>query len=376
MATKIFKYKRNPNTAYIPGSVYDGSTGSKGKTGNRKNGLYFCDYDFTDSYYKDSLMERLNANLTLSSTSNAALNDVEYQINDVILTKNNKVYTLVEGSGENKFDIRYIGELKNNVSDNNAGRIRDLNIAKLTVDAKFANATASDRSMERITDTCTERADALLRLRFRIRTQNFDDYSKYKLGIHIFLKNSKSISGKGSSNFLSTASEETMNITSFYKRIDIDNIQVSSSTTTVDVDFTDRFMNKNHLFNNDIRYNIFHIAQDGSTYVFGRMVDTFDDNEVALDENNTLPLLTKNADSSTLNLINSLDELVNVSNFDNSTNMNYRSGDSAYFSSRGYNEAASEMRDFIENIDDNLYMISITDLTTYKTTYMFPDVTI
>ena len=111
-----FKYIRKksnindfPNT---PGKSGKSINGEQGLKGILKPSLHITDYDPSDEYTKNIILGRIDENYSVLKNSSEKILD-GYALNDILITRENDVYKLTEGVGAHKFDLLFLGKMKN-----------------------------------------------------------------------------------------------------------------------------------------------------------------------------------------------------------------------------------------------------------------------
>ena len=111
-----FKYIRKksnindfPNT---PGKSGKSINGEQGLKGILKPSLHITDYDPSDEYTKNIILGRIDENYSVLKNSSEKILD-GYALNDILITRENDVYKLTEGVGTHKFDLLFLGTMKN-----------------------------------------------------------------------------------------------------------------------------------------------------------------------------------------------------------------------------------------------------------------------
>ena len=115
-----FKYIRKksnindfPNT---PGKSGKSINGEQGLKGILKPSIHITDYDPSDEYTKNIILGRIDENYSVLKNSSEKILD-GYTLNDILITRENDVYKLTEGVGTHKFDLLFLGTMKNRPSN-------------------------------------------------------------------------------------------------------------------------------------------------------------------------------------------------------------------------------------------------------------------
>ena len=213
----VFKYKNKSNLSYAPGLASPGIDGSEGKQGISGNTVYFVDYDLDNSYSIQLALQRIENNQILSSLSNKNISSRPYKENDLLISKNRKVYKIVLApvtSAQNyKYDIQYLGS------------IRDKAIPPISKVVMYYSGNDTDCSLK-----------LFLTLSFEDVTDEETIYKNYKnlidnysFSLSIYLNNKKSLIGESvPTDVTEEKTDPTINelykTVDFYKKLEFVNL--------------------------------------------------------------------------------------------------------------------------------------------------------
>ena len=110
---KKFNINDFPNT---PGKSGKSINGEQGLKGILKPSVHITDYDPSDEYTKNIILGRIDENYSVLKNSPEKILD-GYTLNDILITRENDVYKLTEGIGPHKFDLLFLGTMKNRHSN-------------------------------------------------------------------------------------------------------------------------------------------------------------------------------------------------------------------------------------------------------------------
>jgi hypothetical protein len=118
MGTLTFKFKKPINYAYAPGLTKAGKNGPDGERGADGNALYFIDYELDNSYVIELTQQKIENNYMLSGESEQISNERSYHEGDIIVTNNGNCYMLVkEENSYYTYGIKYIGRISGDKQD-------------------------------------------------------------------------------------------------------------------------------------------------------------------------------------------------------------------------------------------------------------------
>jgi hypothetical protein len=113
MAYEIKIYD-NSNKDFVRGNDITSYTnpapkGEIGPNGLRGTSLYFVDYDLTNDYYKELVIKKITNNIMLSSDADVKQEGREYISGDLVLASDKSMYRIKKDN--DIYDIEYIGKL-------------------------------------------------------------------------------------------------------------------------------------------------------------------------------------------------------------------------------------------------------------------------
>ena len=107
-----FKFKKPINWAYAPGLATAGIDGSIGNPGADGNAIYFIDYELDNSYNIELAQQKLENNFTLSGNSLQISEKRKYHSGDIIISNAGNCYRIEKGVDPYyTYSIEYIGRL-------------------------------------------------------------------------------------------------------------------------------------------------------------------------------------------------------------------------------------------------------------------------
>lgn len=115
-----FRFKKPINWAYAPGLTKAGADGSVGPKGLDGNSIYFIDYELNNSYNIELAQQKLENNYTLSGNSTHISEEREYHSGDIIISDSGNCYRIEKGVDPYyTFSINYIGKISTSRNSNN-----------------------------------------------------------------------------------------------------------------------------------------------------------------------------------------------------------------------------------------------------------------
>lgn len=128
-----FRFKKPVNWAYAPGLTKAGVDGSAGNRGTDGNAIYFIDYELNNSYNIELAQQKLENNYTLSGNSVQISEEREYHSGDLIISDSGSCYRIEKGADPYyTFSINYIGRISKASESMNDAKVTGVGILMLT----------------------------------------------------------------------------------------------------------------------------------------------------------------------------------------------------------------------------------------------------
>lgn len=390
-----FKFKKPINWAYAPGISKSGTDGSVGNPGSDGNAIYFIDYELNNSYNIELTQQKLENNFTLSGNSAQISEERKYHSGDIMISDKGNCYRIEKGDDSYyTFDVKYIGKIFTKSTDE--VEVKCLLVIKSVEDGSYSNFVPNNRQYLDI-DTSNNkykvknRVDADIISGTGVYPEN-DIYkvngSWYKFlvvvgdhsirnidveySVEIRFKNEKTYNFNSEvkpdyTNKLDPTTDNGLyRFFKFNKILEFPSIPISSSQYNAGginsdisdikpVYISDMSLDKSHLFGNDIKHLVVHIndktycSKDG----YGTMGEVLPGDVILQThtiKNNSWPS-NENTDifvPAVYSTYNTIDGSITESD------INWRGGESAYFSSCSTDKVLAEIDKFIKNADFNI----------------------
>lgn len=387
-----FRFKKPINWAYAPGLTKAGEDGSIGNPGCDGNAIYFIDYELNNSYNIELAQQKLENNFTLSGNSVQISEDREYHSGDIIISDKGNCYRIEKSEKSYyTFDIKYIGKISTTNNDSKID-IAYLLICKSENDNHYNNFIPNNRQVlstidnnrysvknrvdsNILTDNATQeevfRVDGIW-YKFLVITNNSPEYFKYSVEVN--LKNEKTYNFDSEvrpdyNSFLDpTTNTDLYRCFNFNKPLEFPAAAMTYEQYIngdyVFNDFlnwggiepsfiSDMSMDKSHLFGNDVKHLV--ARKNGELYCSTDGYSIMD----AVPSSNTI--LQTHAtighswpDNSNHPLVPAVYSAFNTGDVAHSSSeslINWRGGESAYFSSYPQNSVVSAIHEFIKGAE-------------------------
>ena len=330
--------------------------GEIGPDGLRGTSLYFVDYDLTNDYYKELVIKKITNNIMLSSDADIKQEGREYVSGDLVLASDKSMYRIKKDDGV--YDIEYIGKIHDrNITEDYKDKI--INIVVNVSSSVGKMTTPSMRWYHNeISDACYK--TAYLTIIPKIYTLNDISNKEYDYFLRISLHNKKYFTFGDYTLKNRLFDEEhkpveeydlslSNNHMSFYKTIEIPLIEFcrdnNGTFKCIDGDddvsnyilMTEMAMDKLHPSGNNMSISPRGISYDRSRrlYIYTPVkVPNLINNESYYD-------------------IMSAQLQLSTRKIDNNIEVNYRSGESCYFSGVCETPGIVRLQDYVDSIQSN-----------------------
>ena len=112
MGSLTFRFKKPINYAYAPGLTKAGIDGTEGNPGADGNAVYFIDYELNNSYIIELTQQKLENNYMLSGESELISDKRGYHTGDIIISNQGNCYRIVKGTDSYyTYGIEYMGRV-------------------------------------------------------------------------------------------------------------------------------------------------------------------------------------------------------------------------------------------------------------------------
>lgn len=112
MGSLTFRFKKPINYAYAPGLTKAGKDGGEGNPGADGNAVYFIDYELNNSYIIELTQQKLENNYMLSGESELISDKRGYHTGDIIISNQGNCYRIVKGTDSYyTYGIEYLGRI-------------------------------------------------------------------------------------------------------------------------------------------------------------------------------------------------------------------------------------------------------------------------
>lgn len=397
MGSLSFKFKKPINCAYAPGRTTIGKKGEDGDSGENGTALYFIDYELNNSYIIELTQQKLENNYMLSGESEKISDVRKYRFGDLIISNSGNCYRIIKGTGYYTYDIEYIGRISSTIDENEYSvisvymyELSDSSTYNYIQDGFVPNnrqylidtSTSENISTIAVNPDFSNNASDISTNAFKLYGKwykfiigtNIDFGNDTEFTVELNLKNTKTYQGSSifnNSNELISDPVEDRNlyhILPFYKTLEFKAPSIiDASIGTIFSDeipeyggikpyyISDMCLDKMHLFGNEIKQMV--AEKNGNIYCL-----TGDFNDQSLkkvdDENISIAMQTRNVPQSSTRFIPAVYSIYN-NNFLNTVNkddINWRGGESAYFSSSSIDTIYNRISDFIKS-DENMIRV-------------------
>lgn len=314
----------NLNTTSFVNASPKGEDGTEGKRGTS---LYFANYDLQNDYYKDIVIKKITNNIMLSSDADIKQEGREYINGDLILCSDKSIYMIKLNDG--LYDVVFVGKIQD---DKTSQDFKD-NIINLQLNLSFgfSDDESNPISYGYTNDT---KGTIFVTLKPSIYTIGDTNYDYY---LRIYLYNKKCMQfgdyafkyGLSIDNTSYDLSLSNNNI-EFYKKIELpvceqrcNGNDITDYNDSYNVLISEMSMDKLHPSGNNIDikashaeddYNIKYNEDKKEYYLYNRSDVNFDDNTPYTDTHTQVQFTSRHLNSN------------------NQTYINYRGGESCYFS--------------------------------------------
>ena len=118
MGSLTFRFKKPINYAYAPGLTKAGIDGGEGNPGADGNAVYFIDYELNNSYIIELTQQKLENNYMLSGESELISDKRGYHTGDIIISNQGNCYRIVKGTDSYyTYGIEYLGRISGKDTD-------------------------------------------------------------------------------------------------------------------------------------------------------------------------------------------------------------------------------------------------------------------
>lgn len=390
-----FRFKKPINWAYAPGLTkagVDGSTGNQGKDGNA---VYFIDYELNNSYNIELAQQKLENNFTLSGNSVQISENRTYHSGDLIISSSGNCYRIEKGNDPYyTFSIHYIGRISYNRT-NYENRIKSLVVCLIKdpdngFDSKYNGFVPNNRQYleeisgsngsiykikyDRNTHITPDDIDSVFCIngvwcKFFVITENPHNTNE-RYSVEVRFNNKKTYQLNSVSNLSYQNNDPTdlplSGIFNFNKVMEFSSpnltkeefVQLQNESVLAVANYgdssayflSDMSLDKMHLFNNDIKSVV--TVQDGKTYV---SVDG--ETSVREAEDDTEQIRRRSVpgfswpDGNTSNVLVPAVYSIYGGNDSSLHNINWRGGESAYFSSYEGDDIVMRIEEFMTKAD-------------------------
>lgn len=396
-----FKFKKPINWAYAPGLTKAGADGSIGNTGKNGNAVYFIDYELNNSYNVELAQQKLENNFTLSGNSIQMNENRTYHSGDLIITSNGNCYRIEKGEDSYyTFNINYLGRISYNKTDTE-NKVIGLYVYFLkddnyNFDSGYYGFVPNNRQYLESTpgingdiykvkysvnsNTSSTYLDDIFYINgiwckfFVITEDSSNNNEKYSVEIRFKNKKTYQFNSNSVSDFSSYQNNDPTDsplsgVFQFNKTLEFPSPNLTMAefinlrtTTPLEIAnyegpayfLSDMSLDKMHLYNNDIKPIV--TVQNDKTYI-----STDGISEVKIAESSeqicrhSIPNFSwPDGNSSAEVLVPAMYSIYNLNeSFDDSSlnNINWRGGESAYFSSYNGTNITEIIEDFIKNAD-------------------------
>lgn len=412
-----FRFKKPVNWAYAPGLTKAGADGSVGKTGFDGNAIYFIDYELNNSYNIELAQQKLENNFTLSGNSVQISEDREYHSGDIIISDRGSCYRIEKGIDPYyTFSINHIGNFSIPESVNNV-KVLGLAIYKIpendTYKRSYNNFIPNNRqTLKKVDDNLNYQVEYRtdseisynhntihpafsingLWYKFLVIIEDEESLSNntnIKYTLEINLKNRKSYHFNSVPDLHYDEHSDPVNpylygFFNFNKTLEF-SVPVMPKTTfennSNNIDFiinygnaepyflSDMSMDKVHLFGTDIRQMV--VRQNNTTYcsIDGVTAMREADSDGMMRRHNTPTHSWPDSEATpgaTAKLVPAVYSKFDVEAQNDEDNINWRGGESAYFSSIKDPELAIDsiekfLTSALENAEFNIVMHNISN---------------
>ena len=148
-----FRFKKPINWAYAPGLTKAGKDGSVGNPGSDGNAIYFIDYELNNSYNIELAQQKLENNFTLSGNSSQISEEREYHSGDIIISDKGNCYRIEKGDDPYyTFSIKYIGRISTESNDTEYAKVLRLYVYRIDNNEQYLNFIPNNRQALSIID--------------------------------------------------------------------------------------------------------------------------------------------------------------------------------------------------------------------------------
>ena len=387
-----FKFKKPINWAYAPGISKPGDDGSIGKPGNDGNAIYFIDYELNNSYNIELAQQKLENNYTLSGNSSQINEERKYHSGDIIVSNKGNCYRIEKDNDSYyTFSIKYMGKLSPEIANEFKVKISYL-VVFSKPDDSFNNFIPSNRqflsesenkyTVKYCVDTNIYEISDASRNVFELKgvwygflvvlNNDISEIEKYDFSVEIKLKNEKTynfnsiVNPKYNSKLDPTDNNDLNRIFKFNKILEFaascmllseyEANRSNSINLSENVNFyyvSDMSLDKSHLFGNDVKHLVVHT--NGKTYC---SKDGYSNMNIVVPTDNVLQTHTlpgKIWPSSPKEIyVPAVYSSYNLTSNASESDINWRGGESAYFSSCSTDTVISKIEDFVRNAEFNI----------------------
>lgn len=396
MGSLSFKFKKPISCAYAPGRTNIGKQGEDGNPGENGSALYFIDYELNNSYIIELTQQKLENGYVLSGESEKISDTREYHIGDIIITNSGNCYRLVKGSGYYTFDITYIGRISNNIEEENKNVVR-IYMCRVTSplypeicqgfmpnNRQFLDTSNNIKSVLYSSDTDVSEISEVFNLygvwyKF-IVTTDVEFGNNIEFTVEINLKNSKtfqmdSINFSPTENNADPTGSPLYHFLPFYKTLEFKAastlaslIDTMSDNDKLELDnikpvfISDMSLDKMHLFGNDIKHTV--IYKNNKPYCCSGTIDNLSE-ITASDMTDVLQKRILPVENS--EFVPSIFSVYDNANFKTAgeNRINWRGGESAYFSGSDTNLVLHRIEDFLTS-DENIVRVIAHNKNTHE----------
>lgn len=143
-----FRFKKPINWAYAPGLTKAGADGSVGNPGSDGNAIYFIDYELNNSYNIELAQQKLENNFTLSGNSSQISEEREYHSGDIIVSNKGNCYRIEKGDDPYyTFSIKYIGKISSETANTENIKVLFLHVYRSAANGYYNNFVPNNRQV-------------------------------------------------------------------------------------------------------------------------------------------------------------------------------------------------------------------------------------